>query len=487
MNFFFDKNIALLAIVLVFFVCQRSAYGQERITVGVETLKPGQSVSHWAIGLSYETRDLLPKENGEHYFNPENKALIKMFKTIGVKSLRIGGNSVDAPGIPIPAENDIHSFFKFAKAAGVKVIYSVRLQNGDPAKAKEAAKIIRGNYKDILESFAIGNEPSYYKDYDIYVSKWTAIRDAILEVYPDAVFSGPDQNPDAKRLKLLVNQFGNEKERLVQITQHSYPLGCSYSNYKEHDVTKLVPFDAVKSRAKMLNDSVHSIYEGILNGMTEAVKGTSLTFRLSETNSFWYSGLKGASDSYGSALWGLDYLHWWMSHGAAGLNFHTGDFTGGEIVLPCRYAAFVSSGSGYEARPLAYGMKMFSLGACSRYLPVKVASSGNNISAYAGLDENNVVVITLINKEFKSGKPNVIDIQLYQPLRKSKVETILLKALTGDIGVGSSDVTIGDSPIGNDARWKGQWTKLSGKHINGNKIQITLPSASALVLRVSIN
>ena len=420
--------------------------GQDRITVGIETLNPGQSVPSGAIGLSYETRDLLPRENGEHYFSPENAALIKMFKAIGVKSLRIGGNSVDASGIPIPTENDIPSFFKFAKAAGVKVIYSVRLQNGDPEKAKEAARIIYENYKDILESFAIGNEPSYYKDYDVYVSKWTAIRDAILEVYPDAVFCGPDQNPDAKRLKLLVDQFGNEKERLVQITQHSYPFGCSYTNYKEHDVTKLIPYDAVKSRAKMLNDSVHSIYQGILNGMTEAVKGTSLTFRLSETNSFWYSGLKGASDSYASALWGLDYLHWWMSQGAAGLNFHTGDFTGGEIVLPCRYAAFVSSGSGYEARPLAYGMKMFSLGACSRYLPVKVTSSGNNIGAYAGLDENNAIVITLINKEFKSSNPKEIDIQLDQPLQKSKVETILLKALTGDIGATSSGITIGDFP-----------------------------------------
>lgn len=412
---------------------------------------------------------------------------MKMFKTVAVKSLRIGGNSVDASSIPIPTENDIHSFFKFAKAAGVKVIYSVRLQNGDPEKAKEAAKIIYENYRDVLESFAIGNEPSYYKDYDVYVSKWTAIRDAILEVYPGAVFSGPDQNPDAKRLKQLVGQFGNQKGGLVQITQHSYPLGCSYTNYKEHDVTKLISFDAVKSREKMLNDSVHSIYEGILTGMEDAVKGTPITFRLTETNSFWFSGLKGASDSYASALWGLDYLHWWMSHGAAGLNFHTGDFTGGEIVLPCRYAAFVSSGTGYEARPLAYGMKMFSLGACSRYLPVKVASPGSNVSAYAGLDEGNVVVITLINKALKSGSPKMIDIQFDQPLRKCKVETILLKSTTGDVGAGSSDITIGDLPIVNDASWKGQWSKLSGGHINENKIHVTLPSASALVLRVKLS
>ncbi len=459
---------------------------KEPITVKVNTKIPGKEISPEAVGLSYETAQVLPDEKGVHYFRPDNTALLNMFKTLGVKNLRIGGNSVDAPNIPIPGQEDIQSFFKFAKAANVKVIYSVRLQDGDPRVARNTAGIIYENYKDVLESFSIGNEPGYYKDYQVYTSKWTAIRDAILEVYPDAVFAGPDQNPEPERIKKIVSDFGNPAGRLVQITQHNYPFGCSYKNPGEKDVAKLIPVDAEKSREKMLRPSAYRIYDRVLQGMLEAVKGTPVSFRLTETNSYWFSGLKGASDSYASALWALDYLHWWTSHGAAGLNFHTGDITGGAIALPCRYAAFVTSDNGYKARPLSYGMKLFSLAGSGNSLDVEVSSSDQNFVAYANLCRNKTVLLTLINKEYKNTEKLQISIQLDASLHNSKVEVISLEAKNNDIAAGSETVTLGGAQIESDGTWKGQWQILPDSNLGNNEINISIPPACALIIKANI-
>jgi hypothetical protein len=458
----------------------------EQITIKIDTKNPGKEISPEAVGLSYETAQLLPDEKGVHYFRPDNTVLLNMFKTLGVKNLRIGGNSVDAPNIPIPGQEDIHSFFKFAKAANVKVIYSLRLQNGDPGIAQDITRLIYENYKDILESFSIGNEPGYYKDYQIYTSKWTAIRDAILEVYPDAVFTGPDQNPEPERIKKIVSDFGNPAGHLVQITQHNYPFGCSYKNPGEKDVTKLIPVDAEKAREKMLMPSAYRIYDKILHGMVEAVKGTDVTFRLTETNSYWFSGLKGASDSFASALWALDYLHWWSSHGAAGLNFHTGDITGGAIALPCRYAAFVTSDTGYEARPLSYGMKLFALAGIGNSLDVEISLSGQNLAAYANLCRNKTVLVTLINKDYKNTEPLQIHIQFDAPLEDSKVQVISLEAKNNNIAAGSEAVTLGGARIESDGSWKGQWQILPDSNVGNNEINISIPPACAVVIKANI-
>ena len=79
------------------------------------------------LGLSFETASILPDSKGAYtYFRADNAPLITMFKTIGIKSLRIGGNTADRPGVKVPEPKDIDQVFAFAHAAGVKVIYTLR-------------------------------------------------------------------------------------------------------------------------------------------------------------------------------------------------------------------------------------------------------------------------------------------------------------------------------------------------------------------------
>ena len=77
----------------------------------------GASLVPQFLGLSYESSMLLP-QNGLYYFDAHNTALVNTFKTLGIKSLRVGANAVDDPRIPVPQEKDIDSLFAFARAAG---------------------------------------------------------------------------------------------------------------------------------------------------------------------------------------------------------------------------------------------------------------------------------------------------------------------------------------------------------------------------------
>lgn len=456
----------------------------EPVLLTVHSRQPGLQISSNALGLSYETRLMLPDTNGVHYFRPDNKPLVNTFKTLGVASLRIGGNSVDAPEIAVPKLEDVTALFEFARAAGVKVIYSVRLQDGDPRSAAQIARHIRTHFAGTLACFAIGNEPNYYKEYSVYKPRWTAIRDAILEEFPDAAFCGPDQNPSPVLCKQMIQDFGAPGGRLVMITQHSYPFGCSYKNPGTKDVTKLIPIDMAAAREKMLSPAAWTIYEEIRKGMADAVTGTPIAFRLTEVNSYWFSGLKGASDSYASALWAVDYLHWWTAHGAQGLNFHTGDRTGGAISLPCRYAAFVSAAGAYAMRPLAYGMKLFDLGGHGTHLPVTLSSAPEQgLVAYATQTGDKTIAVTLINTAHGEGATNTtVQIRLDTPLTTSEAQVVFLTAPNGDIAA-KSGMTLGDAAIQEDGTWNGRWTSLPASAVSSDGVIVNLPAASAAVIK----
>lgn len=472
------------------------------VTVTVKARQPGAEIPPDFLGLSYETSSLLPDTNGVHYFRPGNKPLIAIFKTIGVRSLRIGGNSVDATNVPMPSLQDVKTFFQFARAAGVRVIFSVRLEESQEHRALPAsspasnaqyaaqiAKLVHDHYADVLDNFAIGNEPYYYPDYAVYSRKWKAIHDAILAEDPEATFSGPDLDAN----KQMVREFGNASGRLVELTLHNYPFGCAYKNYKaartKEDTSLLVPHDAAKARDQMLSPAAYQDYQDLYEKIAHAIAGTSVTYRLTEVNSFWFSGLKGASDRYASALWGADYLYWWADHGADGLNFHTGDRTGGTLSMPCRYAAFVTSAHGYKARPLAYGMKLFDLGGYGKVLVAKVDSTTNqNLAAYAMLSEGKTVCVTLINKTHgPKAKEETIHITLDMPLANSKAQVIFLRARNNNLGDGSSGVTLGGAPIKEDGTWNGRWNQLPPSVRSHHLITVTMPPASAAVVKAAIH
>src|SRR4029079_4473479 len=126
-----------------------------------------------------------PDPGGKYMFTADNKPLVDMIKTMGVRSLRIGGNTADRATVPIPTNADIDQLFGFARAAGVKVIYTLRLRDGDPKAAAASAKYLYDKYASEMSCLAIGTEPNMYaREYLQYKKLWEDYVAAITA--PDA-------------------------------------------------------------------------------------------------------------------------------------------------------------------------------------------------------------------------------------------------------------------------------------------------------------
>jgi len=471
----------LLCVLACLLLCTRAT--GENLDVSLSPL--GSSIPGDFVGLSYESAGLRPDPDGKRSFHQDNKALVTLFRLLGVKSLRVGGNSVDRTPADAFTQSDIDLLFGFARKAELKVIFSVRLHQGDPAAAATMAEWILPKHAELLDSFAIGNEPDSYKDYPLYRRQWMDIRMAMTAVAPSARFSGPDQNPKAAFYAQVAKDL-LAGGHLNYLSGHSYPADCAYRNPSSaKTIEELIPVDVTDARERLLSDEMHARYREILNSFLGSQGPKALPFRLTETNSLWYGGLKGASDSHAAALWALDYLYWWAAQGILGINFHTGDRVGGgESVLPSRYAAFVSSEKGYSVRPLGYAMTLFSLGSHGTLVSSSLRETDTKLRAYAVLSSDNLLTVTLINRNHgPSASASEVTLHLPEGMKAIRKQSIHLTAPDNDPAA-TRGLLLGGAEIAEDGSWKGQWQELPGKPTG--PVILSVAPASAAVLRMKL-
>jgi hypothetical protein len=438
------------------------------VTVSVDGTNPGDFVPPPFSGLSYETSQELPGPDGRYFFSEDNVPLFTLFRTLGIRYLRVGGNTADRATTKIPDEADIDSLFEFARTAGVRVIYTVRLKQGDPKDAVRIAKYISDHYIQYLACFAIGNEPNVYSKtytYEQYSADWKKIMTAILAELPGAVFCGPSATPGGGLwVRKFVAEYGPSRH-IVFATYHSYPGGSGKK------VT-----DPAAGRAKLLSPDLLNSYQKFADGFVPEVKAQKLNmnYRLEEANNYFNGGAKDVSDTFTSALWGLDYMYWWAEHGCWGINFHT--------VATAPYSAFVAKPGGIDVRPLAYGMKAFDLGSYGRFAPVHIDNPGNvNLTAYGVLGDDKSLIVTLINKETDAAKAAQVTIAATPSFANE--ETMMMTAPAGDIAA-KTGITLGGAPIQSDGTWSGAWSGKRGAERNGDFL-VTVPAASAAIVRLS--
>ena len=448
------------------------------VTVKVEMDKPVRAMPEDFCGLSFETKMVLPNPTtGKHYFSGDNFPLVATFRNLGIRHLRVGGNTAERATVNIPEEKDIDALFAFAKAAGVKVIYSVRLQKNAPEAAARIAKYVAEKYGDLLSCFILGNEPNKDMKYPDFLAEWKKFREVIVSpgFVPEAKFCAPtstDRNPDWSRD--MAGEPGM-KEMLAFIGQHYYPGGDG-PNVK----------DIVKAREEMLSPEWHDRYQAFHDRFVPEVKKNGLKFRMNEGSSFSKGGALGASDTYSAALWILDYLYWWAHHEASGLNFHSGN-----KVLPGTqgpdkpnvYTPLTASENGITVLPPGYGIKMFELGGHGNLLPTEVTENREriNLTAYATRDANGKLYVTLINREHgPTGKGAEVWVETGKKMGKGEV--ITLRQEQSDISH-VEGVTVGGAKFKEDGTWDGCWQPLKGG-MEEQKLKVEVPPATAIVVRV---
>jgi len=370
---------------------------------------------------------------------------------------------VDSPETPIPTSKDIDALFRFAKAAEVKVIYSLRLSDGDSAQNASIAKYIRDNYRNYLDCFTLGNEP---KQYSAFSRQWKIMADEIVKAVPEAKFCGPapvsSMDGGAGQILNFANDFG--KTGLIKfVTAHDYPGGNALRNAT----------DGNSGRDQMLSGAWVEHYQAFYNQFVPAVSALGLKYKYDEGSSFYKGGAKEASDTFAAALWSLDFMHWWAAHGCSGINFHNNRWPMYNITI-CKDAA-----GNYQSRPQGYGIKAFDLGGHGRAVPVTISRTG--MRAYAVIDSSNLY-LTVINKEHGEYGRDV-EVTIKGISIKDPVEIMYLKVLKNDVSA-TTGISLGNATINNTGEWQGKWTVLA-PHGKG-PLAIPVSAASAAIVRIGL-
>ena len=473
----------------IFFLCtlglvQIAALAQSPVTLTIDAGTRGAAVPDDFVGLSFETSNLLPDKNGGHFFSAENQPLVNLFRDIGIKNIRVGGGTVDMAKYAVPDQADIDHLFAFAKAADVKVIYSFRLLNGDKTNAAALAGYIWQHYHPQLAAFAIGNEPdwrSYHNQdpkitsYPSYLADWKDFATAIVASAPGAKFAGPDTGsnypvPGAQDTRYddqsWTRRFADDETKsgiIAAIFQHDY-VGQSAKG-----VSVPAAVDAMLSPG-WIGIDCPALYHAVL----AFVAADGLAYRMTECNDYT-GGVDGASNAFASALWALDYMHWWAAHGCAGVNFHNKRWIYTDAI-------YLDSAGDLQTNPKACALKAFGLGSHGGIITsVKLSNPKRvNMDCYA-VGGPADLYITIINKTHGSTSADTIVTIQPQHFSAAGGQYVVLESKP-DGDCLAKDAVLGGATITSTASWRGSWTPLDVSKTG--QCELTVKSASAAVVHI---
>lgn len=444
-----------------------AAAAQEPVTLTIEPQSHGYEIPANFAGVSIFTGTQVHDHKGVsgNLFSGTNTQLITLFKNAGLHHLRLGATGSPNSGTQNLSYDDIDALFAFAKATGIKVIYSLHF-NG----AVATAKYVWDNYRPYVDCFAFDNEPDSRVNEDSgttatgprdYFASWRAYARDVADAASGAKFAGPDAAG-----RTLVKRFVKAQKDsglLALVTQHTYVGG----NPIKRGIDLPHAIENMLSREWVTNN-----YPQLYGTVLEPVQKEGLPFRLTELDDHVH-GVTNASDAFVSALWALDCMHWWAAHGAAGVNFQNTEWL--------RTDTFYRDSDGnYQMHPKAYAIKAFDLGSHGRVASVAIENKSElNLTAYAVSDTRNLFV-TIVNKEHGAGAREAKVKVLSPGFEPGSVAVMSL--IARDEGVEATHgITLGGGTIVNNAPWEGTWAVLVSKR----ECVVPVPAASAAVVRIS--
>ena len=365
-----------------------------------------------------------------------------------------------------------------------------------------------------MASFAIGNEPDWHafhtydghpfdpaireevsgvpgSAYPSYLDRWRQVADAVLAAAPGARLSGPDTGAydtttytprPADGVSWTDRFAADEKDsgRIAEVTQHYYVGGGPGKTAAAQAIRNMLSGEWVNrgEPGHQPDRTTYIPYPWLYRSNVAAAAARGPRCRLTESNDY-LAGVPGASDAFASALWALDYLHWWAAHGAAGVNFHNKQWLRTDTIIPdpARSGRYATTAKGY-------GVKAFTLGAAGRVKPVRITNpAGINLTAYCvgGPDAD---YVTLINKTHGA---QAADAEVtIPPPRAPGGGTPRAQVMTlagGEPGnAAGSGATLGGDVITGDRPWDGTWEPVPADPEAG--VSVTVRAATAAIVRI---
>ena len=431
----------------------------------------GASIGASFTGLSYEKESL----GAEPLFIGSNTGLIGMFKRLGTSLLRIGGNSVDqtvwtpdGPGrIPEQvAPADVDGLAAFLKATGWQCLYGVNLGGAatgatSPELAAAEVAYVARTLGSSLYAIEIGNECDLYGS-TYYPSGWTLsqfealweqFRTAIVAAAPGVTISGPASGGSTSAWTVPFGEFAT-RQQLSLLTQHYY---CGSS------------LDPTSTAANLV--SVDPVLPYVCQNLQAAAQSIGVPWRMGETNSFSLGGVPGVSNSYASALWVIDHLATIALNGGSGVNLHGGGNTPGYTPIADN-AGVVAC-----ARPMFYGLLLFTLFGQGELLTTNLSAAGLDVTAYSVQLSSGGINLLLVNKD--STQNLQANITCGQTIRQAT-----LLQMSGPELAATSGVTIQGATINADGSFTPREAYVTPPIVAG-MVTCYVPALSAVLLRLS--
>ncbi len=393
--------------------------------------------------------------------------------------IRIGGGSTDglpSNGIPDPAE--VSGYSQLHADTGADFFMSVNLGSGDPKLAATQAHFFaKAMPADSLKAIEIGNEPDQFAaqghrpqpySFSDYLREFSTWQSTIKPVIPPGLkFMGPSWASPAS-LDNLPAFLNAEAGNLAIVSQHWYSgVACGKKTIAT-DI--LLTSGASDSGAKIVASSVTLAHS----------KG--LPFRIGEMNSIACDGKPGVTDTFASALWMVDALFEMANVGVDGVQIHmdTDDYYGPFLFdvdtkgAPYRYSI-------NTIRPEYYGMLFFQEAAPAGAKLVRPdLHNPSNVKSWATLDNQEVLRITLINKDKKSARRIVLQAPGYGTGTLLRLVAPSFEAKTGISWGGMTfDGSQDGKPLGTPH------TESVAPNNGGYEVQLPASSAALLILKRS--
>jgi fibronectin-binding autotransporter adhesin len=440
-------------------------------------------------GLSFEMGSVIyDSANQGWYLSGTNANMVALMKTLGVKSVRVGGNSAETGNIATNADED--AVLDFCHAIGGNLIWDLEIDGSlydPPGKAAIAQSmqnyVTAKNYGTNILVFQVGNEPDLTPDpnnpghnmgvttYDSEFSNYIAAANGL---YSGSRWAGPDTAGGGTWFSgtFCPTESAAWPGQVAFVCQHDYPFGSSLDTN-----TSAVHISWMLAAGNEAGD------QSFNNQWVPPAFAAGLAPRYEECNSFFHNGSFGASDAYASALWGLGWMYFHANAGLAGINFHMGLNANNPAYSAITPANLTTN---YTVHPLAYAIAAFNLGGHGKIVPVTIGNpSSANVVAYSVLQNDGSLMVTVINREYVS-QPSPPAHNAALTLSTSGTtynagQVMFLTGMNNDPST-TSGVTLGGSAISGSGVWTGSYMGMARP--SGSSFALTVPTAQAAIIHL---
>ena len=442
------------------------------VRIRISTQHIGRAIPPDFTGLGYEISSVAKPG----LLSARNKPYIQLVRNLGRAGIfRIGGNTSDsasykregdalsAPRGTVVNSQCLVELKAFLDATQWRAIWGLNLGTGSVQAAVAEAAAVSSVLKTRLHSFEIGNEPDLFHggprprewDYGAYLTDFRRYKAAIRAKLPQAHFSGPDVAGATSWVERFAKDEGSD---LSLLTEHYY------RGNGESDLSTI----ALMLHRDQKLEALASRLEGI-------AAAAQVPYRICETNSFYNGGRAGVSDTFGSALWVLDYMFTLCSAGSAGVNMQTGVNHRGFISY---YSPIAEDTDGRcSAAPEYYGMLAFAQGSDGKQIPAVMEDCGINLTAYAVARDEQRIVLTVINRD------QVTPANVMITCNESFVESSTLIRLQAPSVESTNGVTLGGAEVMPDGRWLVRKREPVRVEQGNARIEVQCASAALISLK----